>query len=746
MGGKNRPPRRRPQTSKKRPVDPEKARVLLCVMREHTIHDPGALMKNLWQLTSQYGVVEKLSTFTNSHNEEQALVQFEAPQAAELALTHLNTQSVVMTGSDGHPWSVSFAIVPSAIEQLTFRKDDCRNRDFSQDNQNLRDGAASPALDFLWGKHVAGDGWLVPRQADEYQGHIPSIATLPKGSVGHCLYIAFSPSKPAIEDLNVTAELLYRACGQYGSVVAAKIMQQCSSKALVQFETAEDMEAARARLDGSTLLSKRVQARQSHHANASNWTGIQRQSEMDRLKSFSTADAPAPEVAPKCSPPSCTVVVHRANDAVVPFVYERLTKCGAKFPAGTSIQTDSGSSSIDSNSSAAASLAASSGTVVLTFHSVDDAWFCIGLLNGTPYNAPNGPERLCMGFDGPPDPNAKVDEKPGGSKNSAGKKKDIYFELDETLKRVSAAGDGAQEGDDDLYFEIDAKRILKTASADRDAPAEDTDNHPLHDHPAMNGRCGTMPQAQPADRRDGQRSHTQPVPVIPEIEPGLRSAVEVTQARVRTSPVPHTPFDNDDCERAKPAGTEDDGPPQLEEANPFPMFDKDPMIRQLTNPDAQAQAEDPWLLISRQLTNPDTVPNETTRRVGTSDLNYRSLTEDDPALDEETEQLWNIKQINMMTRHMTDPSSVVESDLWARRLLTTPAEYTKTSSAQGPQSGASSPAAQSPAAVSSSFPAIDPAANEPPRQSTYPVTLKNIPRMNPGAMRSSTDPHVPNHP
>ncbi|KAJ9463106.1 Polypyrimidine tract-binding protein-like protein 3 [Diplonema papillatum] len=113
-------------------IPPQNGRVLLVVLRNLT---NAVELDAMFSLFSQFGTVEKLSTFVQ-HQQHQLVVQFQTPDHANTAMSYLN----------GRDWELpeyhvkcTLAIVPSRLPQLSFKKDDGRNKDYTSSNARLEE-------------------------------------------------------------------------------------------------------------------------------------------------------------------------------------------------------------------------------------------------------------------------------------------------------------------------------------------------------------------------------------------------------------------------------------------------------------------------------------------------------------------------------------------------------------------------------------------------------------------------------
>ena len=294
------------------------ARVLLVVLRDLRVELSGEVkMENIFWTMTQLAKVEKVSLFVSQKDsKEQALVQFETHDGAQQAMEYINGRPIASCGSNGAPFECTFVAVFSTVPELSFKKNDDKNHCYDEVNARLATTARC-TLDFVWGEHRSGEGWLIPRQEEHMRGRIPESKTaLPQGKVGTCIYVSGLPD-PVDEDTPyVTAEMLFRICSQYGDIVVAKVLSQAhnAKKAILQFRTEDDAEALRQHFEEFPLFGDVVQAKPSTLPNASNWSGA-----LSELWTFSIVNEPAGPVAATKCPPSRAVTVanwHRAEGAV----------------------------------------------------------------------------------------------------------------------------------------------------------------------------------------------------------------------------------------------------------------------------------------------------------------------------------------------------------------------------------------------------------------------------------------------
>eukprot|EP01061_Rhynchopus_euleeides_P002190 TRINITY_DN11682_c0_g1_i1.p1 TRINITY_DN11682_c0_g1~~TRINITY_DN11682_c0_g1_i1.p1 ORF type:complete len:684 (+),score=246.49 TRINITY_DN11682_c0_g1_i1:126-2054(+) len=284
------------------------ARVLLVVLRDlETPSEGEAKLDNVFWVMSQFGVVEKMSLFTSTKDsKEQVLVQYDTHERAQSAMEYLNNKTIDTVGADGLRWGCTLVIVFSTVPELSFKKENESNKTYDPVNDSIADKELQPHYDFNWGEHHRGDGWLVPPQPEDMKGKIPEPeAALPPGKVGTCIYLSGLPDPPDKENPTITADMLYRIGGQYGSIVAAKVLSHNAKKAILQFQTEEDAEAMRKSFDSFELLGKKITTAKSTLPNASNWSGVLCEKWMYSLHN----EEPPQEAAQKVTP-SRALLVH----------------------------------------------------------------------------------------------------------------------------------------------------------------------------------------------------------------------------------------------------------------------------------------------------------------------------------------------------------------------------------------------------------------------------------------------------
>eukprot|EP00756_Hemistasia_phaeocysticola_P013463 Hpha_TRINITY_DN15282_c4_g2::TRINITY_DN15282_c4_g2_i10::g.66764::m.66764 len=275
------PPVAQPQPPAQIPVSAaldesnSRQRVLLTVLKRLTAR---IAMDDIFWVFSQFGVVQRLSSFERA-KQDQVLVQFERPEDAHEAFCYLNGRQMQKGGAE-----CTLAIVPSALQELTFKEQDERNSAYDTVNSYIADAFAQggpravadllreqqwAAGDFMWRQWVQGDGWLVPSQGTADRGRIPRASPmLSAGGEGHCLHISGLPPQTML-----TARMLFRVCAMYGHCVAVKLLFKHQGCALVQYASRDEAERARSMLTAVNVSGRQWEAKPSKHLNATHWRG-----------------------------------------------------------------------------------------------------------------------------------------------------------------------------------------------------------------------------------------------------------------------------------------------------------------------------------------------------------------------------------------------------------------------------------------------------------------------------------------
>lgn len=269
----------RAQNRTRNQIPTSQTRILLVVLKNLSA---TIMMDELFWIFSQFGTVEKLSSFTKNMK-NQVLVQYQTQDQASLAMAYLNGKEISFNSPqnqpspDGAPPATSqgschLAIVPSKLPELTFKNQDQKNRDYTQINDQLRWQFLQARMgqvdlkhalqtlgsqwswrirDFLWGVWVLGDGWCDPPQEKGYQGQIPvdpassSGKGIPEGNIGDCIHVSGIPYRqegttsmegepegfPPIGGFN--AEMLWRVFGMHGSIIAVKLLYKYPGCAII---------------------------------------------------------------------------------------------------------------------------------------------------------------------------------------------------------------------------------------------------------------------------------------------------------------------------------------------------------------------------------------------------------------------------------------------------------------------------------------------------------------------------------
>eukprot|EP01061_Rhynchopus_euleeides_P047504 TRINITY_DN9550_c2_g4_i1.p1 TRINITY_DN9550_c2_g4~~TRINITY_DN9550_c2_g4_i1.p1 ORF type:complete len:647 (+),score=262.18 TRINITY_DN9550_c2_g4_i1:157-2097(+) len=297
------------------------SRLILVVLKE--LSQAVTIDELFWTFT-QVAKVEKISSFTKD-NKNQIVVQFETAEGAASALNYFNGKYLPANNGEGSAPPLCFlAIVPSKLSHLTFRNQDGRNRDYSEVNMLISSllqsaGALSGnkmgamqhwaqlcaisnistsrhLYDFIWGQMRWGEGWLVPKQDDEFRGRVQpndqrSSASYSQGQLGQCMHISGLPS-----DDSVHASDLFRICGIYGEVRAVKMLYKFRGCAVVQFADSAGCNNAIHYLHGLEYKGRTWDAKVSRQPNAMHWNGASD----DLQKRMVSSSDPNVTSAPRC--------------------------------------------------------------------------------------------------------------------------------------------------------------------------------------------------------------------------------------------------------------------------------------------------------------------------------------------------------------------------------------------------------------------------------------------------------------
>eukprot|EP01062_Namystynia_karyoxenos_P059085 TRINITY_DN5051_c0_g1_i1.p1 TRINITY_DN5051_c0_g1~~TRINITY_DN5051_c0_g1_i1.p1 ORF type:complete len:1043 (+),score=298.04 TRINITY_DN5051_c0_g1_i1:187-3129(+) len=284
--------------------------VLLAVLKDLPKEGPRPGMDELFWVFSQFGVVEKMSAFVNEGN-NQVLVQYETTDQKLLAMKNLNGRRMEFpfVGEDGRrygvAWSCQWAMTDSVLHKLTFQQNDARNACYGPFNRELAEalpvdpvslngkiGKYQSILDFFWGQHVRGEGWLLPPQEEYLRGRILPPEHIPEGGDGFVIHIS------GLSEV-VTPHMLFAICGIYGPVVAAKLLFKRDSKgsAIVQFRTIAAAARAIEYLDGINCLGRPWRVQKSTCKNATHWYRAGTELE-DKMCTFLEPTCPQPPTPP----------------------------------------------------------------------------------------------------------------------------------------------------------------------------------------------------------------------------------------------------------------------------------------------------------------------------------------------------------------------------------------------------------------------------------------------------------------
>ena len=320
QGGGQRRGQQQQQQQQPQQDETNEPRTLLVVLRELS---DSIELDQIFAIFTQFGVVEKLSSFLQ-HGKNQVVVQFANAASAQRSLGYLNGRELRLSGVQGDV-TCTLAILPSRLKELTFKRDDNRNRDFTQTNANLHrliqmvrardsheDIAAvsqsmqlPPLYDFVWNEWVFGEGWLHPQQPEESRGVIPDVQQLPEGRHGDCVHVSGLPNTQQAPT-KITAAMLWNVCGMYGTLVAVKILAQHPGCALVQFTSRRDADNCIKNINYAKLWNNKIFAQTSRNANATHWRGAHTELEA-RMCTAQDKMLPAPAPLHLTGPPSATI-------------------------------------------------------------------------------------------------------------------------------------------------------------------------------------------------------------------------------------------------------------------------------------------------------------------------------------------------------------------------------------------------------------------------------------------------------
>eukprot|EP01064_Diplonema_japonicum_P028272 TRINITY_DN429_c0_g2_i1.p1 TRINITY_DN429_c0_g2~~TRINITY_DN429_c0_g2_i1.p1 ORF type:complete len:551 (+),score=198.31 TRINITY_DN429_c0_g2_i1:133-1785(+) len=320
----------RAQPRARNQIPTSQTRILLVVLKNLSA---TIMMDELFWIFSQFGTVEKLSSFTKNLK-NQVLVQYASQEQASTAMAYLNGRNIKFSSPPQTPngtpgtGSCQLAIVPSKLPELTFKNQDQKNRDYSQINETLKWQFVQARLsqidirsaltqlgqmwqwrirDFLWGVWVLGEGWLDPQQESQFQGQIPVDTSgpqrgIPEGQVGDCVHISKITTDKDIEEKltgvdkhgGFSANQLWKLCGMYGDIVAVKMLFKYEGSAIVQFKSSEYAKACIEHLSAVPLWGAKWDVKQSKNANAMHWSGANTELESRMCTVLTNETPPSP--------------------------------------------------------------------------------------------------------------------------------------------------------------------------------------------------------------------------------------------------------------------------------------------------------------------------------------------------------------------------------------------------------------------------------------------------------------------
>eukprot|EP00756_Hemistasia_phaeocysticola_P038563 Hpha_TRINITY_DN16768_c0_g1::TRINITY_DN16768_c0_g1_i1::g.77052::m.77052 len=251
------------------------SRLLLIVPRD--LRGPIHLDELYWILT-QFGRVEKISWFERNAR-HQFVAQFTSADRAAMAMGYLNARALpARDGSVSAEPLCTLSIVPSRLPELTFRAQDTRNQDYTvmntlverllrtnaaragqkeragfdwqrlwaEETGRLPQGPPPQFFDFIWGERLWGEGWLHPRQAEQWRGLVPPVsANWAAGERererererGAAEWVTVSGLPPT--GVLSGGEGLWQLCGMFGCVQAVRMLHG-GGVACVQMASPED--------------------------------------------------------------------------------------------------------------------------------------------------------------------------------------------------------------------------------------------------------------------------------------------------------------------------------------------------------------------------------------------------------------------------------------------------------------------------------------------------------------------------
>ena len=288
------------------------SRLLLVVLKELS---QVVTIDELFLVFSQIAKIEKISSFQKDRK-NQVVFQFETSEGADAAMNYFNGKH--LPSKDSTTPLCFLAIVPSKLEQLTFRNQDSKNRDYTMvnnyiqwfletqagntDKSTIQAGwtmlcmecrmTANILYDFIWGKNRWGAGWLFPAQEPKDLGKIPetTMVTATEGRVGQCMHVSGLP----VGKEEMGADQVWKLCGMYGEVRAVKMLYHFKGCVVVQYSTVEACNHAIHYLNGLEYKGRTWDAKKSRQPNAVHWNGA---SDDLQKRMVSSGDRRAP---PRC--------------------------------------------------------------------------------------------------------------------------------------------------------------------------------------------------------------------------------------------------------------------------------------------------------------------------------------------------------------------------------------------------------------------------------------------------------------
>lgn len=413
----------RAQNRTRNQIPTSQTRILLVVLKSLSA---TIMMDELFWIFSQFGTVEKLSSFTKNMK-NQVLVQYQTQDQASLAMAYLNGKEITFNSPQqqqpdpaapaaNSQGSCHLAIVPSKLPELTFKNQDQKNRDYTQINDQLRWQFLQARMgqvdlkhalqtlgsqwswrirDFLWGVWVLGDGWCDPAQEKGYQGQIPVDPAsqgkgIPEGNIGDCIHVSGIPYRqegsgnsqegepegfPPIGGFN--AEMLWRVFGMHGSIIAVKLLYKYPGCAIIQYKNQRDAQQARENLDG-IVFGKRWEVKESKNANAMHWSGAKTELQQ-RMCTIADNGITPPRVPPTflLAKPSDTLLLFDLPEGVNQEELAEIFRQAGKAPTG------------NYGGVLSCEVSSEGGRATVHFESMENAVVAAAMLNGVQVHLPS---------------------------------------------------------------------------------------------------------------------------------------------------------------------------------------------------------------------------------------------------------------------------------------------------------------------------------------------------------------------